>query len=237
MGYTNKVYRHEKKYLINTHTAALVRARVSSIMRPDENGGSYIVNNMYLDDRYDSFYHANQLGKYSRDKYRVRHYNTDLSFIRLERKHKDGNISYKDSVRVSREQYQMMKSGDFSFLLKEDAELWKNLAVIHRLRGLRPAALFSYSREAYIYDYNNVRITFDSPLFQTEESQLSRIAYEPLKKNYGKQAYYPMLLEVKFAKFLPETIKRVLNGFPLAHTEMSKYCVVRERGVLEYGPN
>jgi hypothetical protein len=204
-------------------------------MKPDENGGSYVINNMYLDDRVDSFYLANQQGKFSRDKYRLRYYNGDKSFIRLERKHKDGAISYKDSMRITREQYQSMKEGKFDFLFNEEAKLLKILGVIHRLRGLRASVIYSYRREAYVYEPNNVRITFDSPLFQTDDTVRPQIHHEPLKMNYGHEPYLPMLLEVKYAEFLPETIKRVLNGFPLAHTEMSKYAIARERGVLPYG--
>jgi hypothetical protein len=228
-------YRFEKKYLLNEHTAVLLRARVAAIMKPDENGGSYVISNMYLDDRVDSFYHANQQGKFSRDKYRLRYYNGDKSFIRLERKHKDGSVSYKDSMRITREQYQNMKEGKFEFLSKEEARLLQMLAMIYRLRGLRAAAIYSYRREAYVYEPNNVRITFDSPLFQTDDSITPHIHHEPLKMNWGHEPYFPMLLEVKYADFLPETIKRVLNGFPLAHTEMSKYAISRQRGCLPYG--
>jgi hypothetical protein len=226
--------RHEKKYLINEHTAAILRARVSAVMKPDENGRSYVVNNLYLDDRYDSSYYGKHLGRYVRDKYRLRHYNGDLSFIRLERKHKEGIVAYKDTTRITSEQYQKIKTGNLSFILEETEPLFQTLSMIYRLKGLRPTAMFSYRREAFVYKPENVRITFDSPPFQsTGESNLTM--HEPLSATYGKEAYAPMLLEVKFNKFLPETIKRLLNGLPLAHTDMSKYCIVRERGVLPYG--
>jgi hypothetical protein len=202
-------------------------------MKPDENGGSYIVNNLYLDDRYDSFYYGNQLGRFKRDKFRLRYYNGDKSFIRLERKHKEGSLAYKDTMTISREQYQMINSGDLKFILKEDAPLFQTLAMIYRLKGLRPTAVFSYKREAFVYEAGNVRFTFDSPLFQTEEKL--PFHYEPLGKTFGKEEYSPMLLEVKFTSFIPEVLKRLLNGLPLAHTNMSKYSIARERGVLPYG--
>ena len=226
-------YRNEKKYIINEHTAAILRARVAGIMKPDENGGSYIVHNLYLDDRYDSFYYGKHLGRFIRDKFRLRYYNGDQSFIRLERKHKEGNLAYKDTMSISKEQYQMIKSSDLGFILKEEAPLWQTLAMIYRLKGLRPTAVFAYKREAYIYEAGNVRLTFDSPPFSTDEKL--PFQYEPLASTYGKEEYSPMLLEVKFTDFLPEVIKRLLNGLPLAHTDMSKYCIVRERGVLSHG--
>jgi hypothetical protein len=202
-------------------------------MKPDENGGSYVVHNLYLDDMYDSFYYANQLGRFKRDKFRLRYYNGDKSYIRLERKHKEGYVSYKDTMPISEEQYQMIKHGNLDFILKEEAPLWQTLAMIKRLKGLRPTAVFAYRREAYVYEAGDVRFTFDSPPFDSGEETPFR--YEPLGKTFGKEEYSPMLLEVKFTSYVPEIIKRVLNGLPLAQTNMSKYCIVRERGVLTHG--
>lgn len=226
-------FRHEKKFLINEHTAEILRARAASIMKPDENGGSYIVNNLYFDDRYDSFYHGKYLGRYVRDKFRMRFYNGNKSFIRLERKHKEGYVAYKDTMQITAEQYQMAKSGDLNFILKEEAPLWQTLAMIYRLKGLRPTAAFSYKRRAFVYEPGDVRFTFDSPPFAADEDL--PFHYEPLGKIFGKEAYSPMLLEVKYTNFLPEVIRRLLNGLPLSHTDMSKYCIVRERGVLSHG--
>ncbi|MCL1884344.1 MAG: polyphosphate polymerase domain-containing protein [Defluviitaleaceae bacterium] len=228
-------FRHEKKYIMSNHTAEILRARAASVMKPDENGGAYTVHNLYLDDRYDSFYYANIHGKLVRDKFRLRYYNGDQSFIRLERKHKEGVVAYKDTMTIEPRQYQMIKSGDLSFILKEEAPLWKTLAMIQRLRGLRPTALFAYRREAYVFEAGDVRFTFDSPLFDSGEE--FPFHYEPLKKTYGKEEYSQMLLEVKYTSFMPEITKRLLNGLPLWQTNMSKYSIARERGVLPYGKN
>jgi len=226
-------YRNENKYFIDECTAEILRARAAGIMKPDENGGSYTVHNLYLDDRYDSCYYGKYMGRLERNKYRLRYYNGDKSFIRLERKHKEGNLSYKDTMTISNEQYEMIKCGNLDFILKEEAPLWQTLATVYRLKGLRPTAVFAYKRRAFVYEPGDVRFTFDSPPFQTGETL--PFHHEPLKMTYGKAAYSPMLLEVKYSRFLPEIIKRLLNGLPLARTDMSKYCVVREKGVLPHG--
>ena len=230
-------YRFEYKYLINAHTSAVLRGRTKALMCPDSHsGGSYVVNSLYLDDRYDSFYYSKYYGSLHKNKYRLRYYNKDLSFIRLERKHKDGLLSYKESMQITQEQYQMVKLGNMDFILKEEAPLWQKLGAIYRTRGLRPAVSFAYRREAYTYGPGNVRFTFDGPLFNPEGSGRGGTAgYDPLALVYGRQAYHPLLLEVKYTGFLPEIVKRLLNGLPLAHTELSKYCVARERGILPYG--
>ena len=206
-------------------------------MHPDahSSNGSYVVNNLYLDDRYDTFYYEKYLGSFQRDKYRLRHYNGDLSFIRLERKHKDGNASFKETIKISEEQYQKIKSGNMEFMLMEEAALWRKLALIYRLRGLRPTAMYAYRREAFVYAPGDVRFTFDGPLFDfiKDKSDIPP-SCDSLSHSYGKPPY-ALMLEVKFSGFLPELIKRLLNGLPLAHTEMSKYSIARERGVLPYG--
>jgi hypothetical protein len=215
-------YRYEYKYLINPQIAAILRGRGAGIMQPDayadENGG-YTVYNIYLDDRYDTFYQAKHKGCYSRDKYRLRYYNGDLSFIRLERKHKDGILSYKESLPVSPVQFERMVNGDFDFILEEKAPLWQRLATVYRLRGLRPTAAFVYRRETLVYKPGNVRFTFDGHPAPFRGTAIP---------NYERPAY-PMLLEVKYTAFLPEVIQRLLGGLPLTHTEMSKYTVARDR--------
>jgi len=232
--------RFEQKYMMSLQTSAILRERLAGIMQPDPHSrnGPYVVNNLYLDDRYDSFYYAKYRGTMQRNKFRLRHYNGDLSHIRLERKHKDGILSYKETETITEDQYQKIKAGDMNFLLTENSPLWQKLAVIYRLRGLRPTAIYAYRREAFVYQAGDVRITFDSPLFTTDDGSnqaIIPIQYDPLALSHNPSTHYPMLLEVKYTTFLPDILKRLLNGLPLAHTEMSKYCIARERGILPYG--
>jgi len=203
-------------------------------MKPDSHsGGKYIVNNLYLDDMYNGFYVAKHIGQFRRDKYRLRYYNDDMSFIRLERKHKDGTVSYKETAKISKEQYLLVKAGSFEFLDTEDEPLWRKLGVLHRLRCLRPTAEYAYRREAWVYDPGDIRFTFDSPPFNTDDGRI--YGYDTTMCSYGSEEYSPLMLEVKYTGFMPETIQRLLNGLPMAHVGISKYCVVRERGYLSYG--
>ena len=213
-------YRHEHKFFLNSHTAAVLRGRASAVMRPDSHsGGIYTVNNIYLDDMYSSFYYAKLIGGFSRDKYRIRFYNGDLSFIRLERKVKDGSLSYKQSAKLTLEQYEMLRAGDFDFTLTSDNPLLEKLGTLHRLKNMRPAAEYSYIREAYVYPAGNVRVTFDSRIGENVPG-LAPVMGEPLG-NSG-------MVEVKFDSFLPSVIADLLHGLPLLRTEMSKYAYVYE---------
>jgi len=227
-------YRFEYKYLLSAYTADILRSRIYKIMKPDyHSNGKYVVNNLYLDDMYNNFYLAKHIGQFQRDKYRIRYYNNDMSFIRIERKHKDGIVSYKETSRISEAQYLMIKAGNFNFLDSEDEPLWNKLALLNRLRRMQPTAEYAYRREAWIYEPGNIRFTFDSPPFNAEKSRI--YSYDTTVCSYGSEEYSPLMLEVKYTGFMPEIIKQTLNGLPVAHVGISKYCVVRERGHLSYG--
>jgi len=213
-------YRYERKYFLDAKTAAILKARVAVIMRPDaHSGGVYTVNNLYLDDPCGSFYLAKFLGDPNREKYRVRHYNGDLSFIKLEHKVKNGMLSYKETAPVTVEQLEMMRGGDFGFALDSQEPLIKQLGVVHRLRILRPSAEFTYTREAYTYGPGDTRLTFDSRIGDNIPG-LTRGGRDPSGSS---------MLEIKFGGFLPSVVEGILGGLPLVWTEMSKYSYVLER--------
>lgn len=205
-------YRHERKYILSPRSAELLRRRISAVMLPDSHsGGMYTVHNLYLDDQYDSFYREKLSGAMVRDKYRARFYNGDLSFIRMERKHKNGDLSYKQSAVLTEGQYASLLAGRVDFAPDEPDPLLREIGNLHRLRALRPAAVFSYQREAYVYAPGNVRVTFDS-----------RIGTDEIAG-----AGDSLIMELKYDQFLPDVIAVLLNGIPIARTEMSKYGYVR----------
>ncbi|MCL2628933.1 MAG: polyphosphate polymerase domain-containing protein [Oscillospiraceae bacterium] len=215
-------YRNEQKFILSNHTAELLRRRISAVMKPDNHSdGIYVVNNLYLDDQYDTFYQEKQIGAFSRDKYRVRYYNSDLSFIRFENKHKDGNLSYKKTLAMSKEELDCLRLGDFDFAAVSEQPLWQKVSAIHRARRLRVSAVFSYTREAYVYEAGDVRITFDSAIYP-EQLTPQPCANAPLALN--------PVMEVKYTGFMPSVISAMLHGMPLVRTELSKYCYIRERG-------
>jgi len=216
-------YRNELKFILSTQTAELIKRRISPVMSRDRHSsGVYIVNNLYLDDQYNTFYNEKQVGSYSRDKLRVRYYNNDLSFIRMEIKHKDGELAYKKSVKMTEDELNSITAGDFGFAELSDHPIWQKVSVIHRTRRLRPVAVFSYTREAYVYNICDVRVTFDT-------------AIEPDTGFHTNCSRAPLLnegvMEVKYSDFLPSTITMLLSGLPITRTEFSKYCYIRERSL------
>jgi len=71
------------------------------VARPDENAdinGRYKTRSLYFDNYDDKVVIDKLSGQSVREKFRLRYYNDDISFIRLEKKNKANRLAYKDSV-------------------------------------------------------------------------------------------------------------------------------------------
>ena len=83
-------YRHEIKYKISNSAAEVLKQKLSLILKKDKNAfyedGSYIIKSLYFDDRDSSSYYEKLDGVLYRKKYRIRIYNDNDTFIRLEKR-------------------------------------------------------------------------------------------------------------------------------------------------------
>ena len=100
-------YRYELKFVISDATARLLKQQLKNVMYMDSHSisdeYSYDIRSIYFDDTYGSAYRDKVNGEEYRYKYRIRMYNNDPGFISLECKHKDENMTYKESCRLSEE--------------------------------------------------------------------------------------------------------------------------------------
>ena len=221
--------RHELKYLINEGTYHVLRNRLLPLMSADEHShtGGYRVTSLYFDDIYRSGYNDKVNGLAVRRKFRVRSYGLDKDFIRLEAKHKDDSYVSKLSAELSAEQYKALLAGDHSFMAAHDSEedVFGEFYRCDRLTALRPVVIVDYMREALVYPFGNVRITFDKQLSAcynsidmfAQESQFSQI--------YDKD----IILEVKYDNYIPLTIQSVLQGLNASQQSVSKYVICTDR--------
>ncbi len=82
-------YRHEYKVHINIGDYYIIRSRVKQIMKLDEHAkenGKYTIKSIYFDNLNDTALFEKISGVNHREKFRIRFYNNDPSFIRLEKK-------------------------------------------------------------------------------------------------------------------------------------------------------
>ena len=83
--------RHEYKHQINLSDIIQLRTRLGAVMMRDENAtedGTYFVKSLYFDNYMDKALREKIDGVDRREKFRIRYYGTDTTFIRLEKKAK-----------------------------------------------------------------------------------------------------------------------------------------------------
>ena len=114
MELNKQKYRNELKYYINNLQFEEIKKRLSFLLSTDKNSkedGSYFIRSLYLDDYQDTSYYQVLNGISKREKYRIRYYNYDFSYICLEKKDKINNMTNKTSCIVTKEQVEDLLSG------------------------------------------------------------------------------------------------------------------------------
>lgn len=219
-------YRHELKFIISPAIARILEMRLKAVMDLDCNSiyedHTYKIRSLYFDNDSSDAYYEKLNGVLYREKYRIRYYNDDDSFIRLERKLKHNNMTSKDQVAISRELCDKIITGEIEML--EGTGLLEEFLNDMRRKHLKPAVIVDYIRLAYTYPISDVRITFDSRIksgrYQYELFDYELPTYEILDEN-------EVVLEVKFNEVLPETIAIILSTVPMYRQAVSKFALCR----------
>ena len=217
--------RHELKHYINASDCAQLRARLRTVARPDENAcddGGYKIRSLYFDNYSDKAVVEKLSGLSRREKFRLRYYNDDPSFIRLERKSKANRLAYKESAEITAEQCGQLLAGNYGCLKAPDSPLFMELYTKIRCQNLRPRSIVEYHRQAFVYRAGNVRITFDSDI-RTSNS-VSGFLNADLTTI---PAAGMTIMEIKYDGFLPDVIRDLIQTGWRNQTEFSKYAAAR----------
>ncbi len=215
-----KVDRHEIKYAVSLFEAELLKRRLPCLLRPDAHAGkdgSYFIRSLYFDDPDFTAYREKLDGVKERTKYRIRFYNMNDSVIFLEKKTKDGDMTGKDSVRLTRELAETFLRGDDE-LLRLDGLCGE----LGRLRqgAWRPAVIVDYDRWAFKYPAGNVRVTIDMNV-RTAPYQYD--LFDPRLLTIPVLDEGEAVLEVKYDDFLPAPVRELLHGVKKQRCAVSKY--------------
>ena len=227
MVHTEIEYRYELKYIITKQVADYLKKELSLVMPRDahsvSNEYSYLIRSMYFDDLYNSAYYEKVDGIEFRKKYRLRMYNFDSSFLRLECKHKDGNMTYKEDCRISYEEAQKILDADYD--IETDDEFFNRFLLEAKLKQLRPSVIVEYKRDAFVYPLSEVRVTFD------EELKSGRYSNDFFNEEIPTIPMYPqdqMVLEVKCNEYIPEHILAIFTNVPMLRQAVSKFALCTE---------
>lgn len=214
------VNRHEVKFIISVFEAELLKRRLPALLAPDPHAradGGYFIRSVYFDDPDYRAYREKLDGVKERTKYRIRFYNMNDKVIFLEKKMKDGEMTGKESVRLSRR-------GADAYLFGNDA-LRKLPGLAGELGRLRqgvwkPVVVVDYDRWAFTYPVGNVRVTIDMNVrtapFQTDAFDKWLLTVPVLEPGEA-------VLEVKYDAFLPAPVRELLMGVTKQRCAVSKY--------------
>ena len=221
-------FRHEWKHEIGRGDLLALRARLQAVMAWDEHSvnGKYAIRSLYFDNLADRALREKIDGVNSREKFRVRYYNGDTSFILLEKKSKCSGLCSKVQATLTRQEAQAITAGEPEALAESMEPLVRELYQKMRTQGLKPKTIVDYTREPFVFAPGNVRVTLDyhirTGLGCTDFLDPGCITV-PIRDD-------PIILEVKWDSFLPSIIRDIVQ-IPGTHTSaFSKYAACRVYG-------
>ncbi len=221
-------YRNEIKFIISKTMAEVLKQRLSLIMSVDTNSynsdNSYLIRSLYFDNENSDAYYEKMDGVEYRKKYRIRIYNFDDTFIRLECKYKHNNMTSKDQILIDKELCSKIVDGKIDDIDLTKNNLLRQFALDYRFNRLEPSIIVDYNRVAFTYHVSEVRITFDS---QIKSGMYNYNLFDKNATTYSVIDDNQMVLEVKFNEILPESIAIILQTVPTFRQAFSKFATCR----------
>lgn len=221
-------FRHELKHEISLSDMIVIRQRLRAIARPDPHAieGKYKIRSLYFDDLFDTALREKIDGVSVREKFRIRYYNDDPSMIRLEKKSKRGGLGNKQSAVLTREEAQAIVDGDYGWMVHSGRPLAVEFYQKMVGSGLRPKTIVDYTREPFIYEPGNVRVTLDYDI----RTGLQCVDFLNPNCIMIPAGDAPMIMEVKWDAFLPDIIRDAVQLKGRRTTAFSKYAACRIYG-------
>ena len=221
-------FRNEWKHEITPSDMITLRARLRTVAKPESHGtnGTYDIRSLYFDDQFDTALREKINGVNMREKFRIRYYENDTSFIRLEKKSKINGLCNKQQVRLYAEEVERILSGDTEWMRTDERELVKELYSKMKSRGLRPKTIVDYRRDAFVFPAGNVRVTLDYNIrtgIQSIDFLNPSSVTVPATDN-------TIILEVKWDEYLPDIIRDAVTLEGRQSSAFSKYAACRIYG-------
>lgn len=223
-------FRQELKYYINMADYLELDQRLSAIAETDSHvseDGTYKIRSMYFETPTDRILQEKVNGVNNREKFRIRLYNDDTSFIRLEKKTKVNGFCNKIDAPVTREQSELLIAGNTGWMKKSEHALIAELYAKMKYEGLRPKTIVDYIRKPFVYRPGNVRVTLDSEITTCVHAKDLFNPNLPAVRTHGDNI---IILEVKYDHFLPDIIRDAVRVQNRKNTAFSKYAVSRMFG-------
>lgn len=221
-------FRNEWKHEITPFDKIVLTQRLSAVMKRDSHAtdGLYRIRSLYFDDLRDTALYEKIDGVNQRDKYRLRYYNGDTSYIVLERKSKINGFCNKKSIPISRHDASLLSENRIISVLELESIEVQKLYAEMQSKGLRPKTIVDYTRIPFTYGPGNVRVTIDYDIrcgVLTADFLNPNCVTAPIPDS-------PIILEVKWDEFLPDIIRDIVHVKDTRTSAFSKYAVCRTYG-------
>ena len=221
------LFRNELKYVCTEGELQQIAMRIKPICLIDKHAlhqGTYQIRSVYFDDPQDNSLSENEAGIDPREKFRIRIYDADPSYITLECKHKEHAMTRKESCRIT--YGQSLQILHHQFYPDETAPpLLKRFSIQMHERRLRPKVIVLYERTPFVYRAGNVRITLDRNISSSSHIEAFFDPYIPARPIMPTGKH---VLEVKYDAFLPDYLYRMMNLGSLRQSAFSKYALCRK---------
>ena len=221
-------YRHELKQEIRYEDMLALKQRLSIVMEKDCHAvdGSYEIRSIYFDNLYDKALREKINGINIREKFRIRYYNQNVSYIKLEKKSKINGLCQKETVPLTKEETQDILNGNYDWMLTRKEPLLTEFYFKIKHTGLRPKTIVDYTREPYIFRPGNVRVTIDYNL----RTGISCTDFLDTSCVTVPVFNHPIILEIKWDEYLPDIIKDLVQLNNGRTGAFSKYATCRMYG-------
>ena len=222
-----KAERHELKYTISNLDRIALMNRLDKVLKRDEycQNQKYIIASVYFDDYKNKGYMQKVDGDSVRYKYRIRFYNNDTTFLKLERKSKVHQMTMKVSARLTQDEVKEIYKGNYEFLKNKEDNIYKDFYIKLSHGLIKPKVIVKYDRVAFVHPIGNLRITFDSSV-KTSNNQVDifddNIAYVPA------MGADETIMEIKFDGVIPDYIKSLIQTSNAVQSSSSKYVYSRK---------
>lgn len=223
-------YRNELKFELSDFDLVRIKYRLASLMHPDSHQGpdGYLIRSLYFDDLYGSCMDEKENGVAYREKYRIRIYDNNPDFIRLEKKTKYADMTKKTQQPLRLQEYESLLSGDtdklHEILCGNKGGLLEEFVRKLLYKKFLPKCIVEYERFAFVEGVGNVRITFDRNIAGSSQTgglfDDSLVTIPVMPQNHH-------ILEIKYDELLPHYILQALDLGNLRRQSFSKYYMTR----------
>jgi len=222
-----QIIRNEIKFYINHLDYKIVSDLLAKLLERDRyctSSEGYYIRSLYFDNLDDNAFHEKIDGVENRKKFRLRLYDFRSKFIKFEIKNKINNFMMKETDLVTREDAWLIQQGDYEVLLRYESPVLNKIYYHFKCDYFHPVVINHFFRDAYFYDLNNIRITFDKYL------KRDIVNLDIFDEDLFMTQIFPdgvIIMEIKYHNFIPDWLKPILQIPNFEKCAISKYCMSR----------